>query len=254
MNVDTQHRNGVGRSFQKQENRSVARTEVQEQGTYFADVYQRLAAPFDSTFKDVRGGIELEYLTGEQVISRLNEVLGVAGWSFKVLEHGFHAESDEAWALGEITANFGGTLVTRQQFGSQKVKRSRGSGTPLDIGFDLKGATTDSLKKCASLLGVGLYLSRKEVPDLTNGAANGHLNGHTNGAVNGNGVEAEHLMCEECAEELKETRFRDGTVWTPAQLAGYGRRKHSRTLCMTHYREANDVRRRAEAASGDLPF
>ena len=48
-----------------------------------------------------------------------------------------------------------GRTVTRQQFGSQKVKRSRSSGTPLDIGFDLKGAATDALKKCASLVGVG---------------------------------------------------------------------------------------------------
>jgi hypothetical protein len=52
-------------------------------------------------------------------------------------------------------------MVTRQQFGSQKIKRSRSSGAPLDLGFDLKGAATDAMKKCASLLGVGLYLSRK---------------------------------------------------------------------------------------------
>ena len=31
----------------------------------------------------------------------------------------------------------------------------------IDYGFDLKGAATDSLKKCASLIGVGLYLSEK---------------------------------------------------------------------------------------------
>ena len=53
-------------------------------------------------------------------------------------------------------------MVVRQQFGSQKIRRSRSSGAPLDLGFDLKGASTDALKKCASLLGVGLYLSRKE--------------------------------------------------------------------------------------------
>src|SRR5215207_6356645 len=123
-----------------------------------ADLYERLAAPFDSTFKDVRGGVELEYLTGEQVVSRLNEVLGVVGWSFRIVEHGIHAEADECWVLAELTATFGETTVTRQQFGSQKVKRSRSSGVPLDIGFDLKGAATDALKKCASLIGVALYL------------------------------------------------------------------------------------------------
>ena len=191
----------------------MARTDS-EQGVYFADIYQRLAAPFDSTFKDVRGGVELEYITGEQCVSRLNEVLGVAGWSLKVLEHGFHAEADEAWVLAELVANFGGTLVTRQQFGSQKVKRSRASGTPLDIGFDLKGATTDALKKCAMLLGVGLYLARKEAPDPAALANGNGTNGHAASAQAG-AVEPERLTCESCSEELKETRFRDGTVWTP---------------------------------------
>src|SRR5947207_5946445 len=199
MSVDTQPRNGLGRSFSRHQERPMARTDS-EQGVYFADIYQRLAAPFDSTFKDLRGGVELEYITGEQCVSRLCEVLGVAGWSFKVVEHGFHAEADEAWVLAELTANFGGTIVTRQQFGSQKVKRSRASGTPLDIGFDLKGAATDALKKCAMLLGVGLYLARKEPPD-TAAIANGQAanvkpgNGHAAGAA-----EAERPTCEACGE------------------------------------------------------
>jgi hypothetical protein len=50
------------------------------------------------------------------------------------------------------------------KFVSQKIKRSRSTGAPLDLGFDLKGAATDAMKKCASLLGVGLYLSRKPPP------------------------------------------------------------------------------------------
>jgi hypothetical protein len=80
------------------------------------------------------------------------------------LRHDVNAEADEAWALGEIVAEIDGKCVTRQQFGSQKIKRSRSTGKPLDLGFDLKGAATDAMKKCASLLGVGLYLSRKAPP------------------------------------------------------------------------------------------
>ena len=128
-----------------------------------SSTYDLLSAPFDHTFTDVRGGVELTYLTGEQVATRLNQVLGVGGWSFRVLRHDVNAEADEAWALGEIVAEIDGKRVIRQQFGSQKIKRSRSSGVPIDIGFDLKGAATDAMKKCASLLGVGLYLSRKEV-------------------------------------------------------------------------------------------
>jgi hypothetical protein len=213
---------------------------------YFADVYGKLAAPFESTFKDVRGGVELEYITGEQCVSRLNETLGVAGWSFTIKEHGINAEADEAWVLGEISANFGGAIVVRQQFGSQKIKRSRASGIPLDIGFDLKGAATDALKKCAMLLGVGLYLSKKEVP----------LGGQRTApeAAQAEAEVGEVLTCADCGSELKETRFRDGTVWPPAQLAAYGRRKHNRVLCMDHYRAANEARRKSERALEEVPF
>ena len=123
--------------------------------------YAQLRAPFDVTFTDVRGGIEVTFISGEQVVTRLNEVLGVAGWSFRIVRHEIHAEADEVWALGELVAEVDGKTVRRQQFGSQKVKRSRSTGAALDLGFDLKGASTDALKKCASWLGVGLYLSRK---------------------------------------------------------------------------------------------
>lgn len=219
----------------------------------FSALYARLAAPFDSTFKDVRGGVELEYITGEQATSRLNEVLGVAGWSSRVLEHGYNQEADEIWALVEVTAYFGSErAVVRQQFGSQKVKRSRTTDSPLDIGFDLKGATTDALKKCASLLGVGLYLSRKETQPVDNTPrAQG-------GAIVQLPANGESYTCEQCDEELKEIRFRDGTTWTPALLASYGRRKHGKVLCMQHYREANESRKKSEGAGAaglqEVPF
>src|SRR3981189_2089343 len=124
--------------------------------------YAGLAERFETTFSDVRGGVEVTFISGEQVVRRLNEVLGVAGWSFRIVRHDINPEADAAWALGEPVAEIGERTVVRQQFGSQKIRRSRSTGTPLDLGFDLKGASTDAMKKCASLLGVGLYLSRKE--------------------------------------------------------------------------------------------
>jgi hypothetical protein len=206
-----------------------------------AEVYQRLAAPFETTFRDQRGGIDLEYITGEQCVSRLNQVLGPVAWSFVVREHGLNAEADEMWVLGELTVTIDGTTATRQQFGSQKIKRARQTGNPLDIGFDLKGASTDALKKCASLIGVGLYLSRKEAPAA---AADVLATGDT----------GERLICEKCGQELAEIRFRDGTAWLPVQLASLGRRKHGQVLCMDHYRQANDARRRAEPANEQVAF
>ena len=203
-----------------------------------SDIYARLAAPFDSTFHDNRGGVELEYITGEQCVSRLNEVLSPAHWSFRVVEHGINVEADEVWVLGEMTADIDGSTVTRQQFGSQKLKRSRSSGAPLDIGFDLKGGATDALKKCASLIGVGLYLSKKEQPAASGPVAVAATPARANAAA-----ASDTFACEECGAPLKETRFKDGTTWGPAQLAGYGRRKHGKVLCMDHYRAANEARR-----------
>ena len=219
-------------------------TSQPEAGADRVDVYGPLTAPFEATFKDIRGGVELEYITGEQAISRLNEVLGVANWSFRILEHGINPEADECWALAEITAQIDDRVVVRQQFGSQKVKRSRASGTALDIGFDLKGAATDALKKCASLLGVALYLWKKEVPAEPTALQ----------PLPGRGADSDGVACEECGESLTEVRFKDGTSWPPTQLASYGRRKHSRVLCMNHYREANEAKRRAEAALQQVPF
>ncbi|HLI28228.1 MAG TPA: Rad52/Rad22 family DNA repair protein [Chloroflexota bacterium] len=201
------------------------------------DLYARLAAPFDTTFRSDRGGIELEYITGEQCVSRLNQVLGPAGWSFVVREHGLHAEADEVWVLGELTIVADGQSATRQQFGSQKVRRHRATGAPVDIGFDYKAAATDALKKCASLVGVGLYLSRKDAPAAEGGAA-------ASPPAEGD----EPLVCETCGRELGEIHFRDGTAWLPAQLASLGRRKHGRVLCMEHYRQANEARRREEVS------
>jgi hypothetical protein len=144
--------------------RRVYRLEQMFDASADASTYTQLSAPFEVTFTDVRGGVEVTFISGEQVVSRLNEVLGVGGWSFRILHQEIHTEADEVWALGEMVADIDGKTVTRQQFGSQKIKRSRSTGTPLDLGFDLKGASTDAMKKCASWLGVGLYLSRKPPP------------------------------------------------------------------------------------------
>lgn len=228
---------------------------TQEPGVYFQDVYQKLAATFDHTYQRVVGGTSLDYLTGEQVISRLNEVLGVAGWSFTIKDHGVNAEADECWALGLLEINCGGTMVSREQFGSNKIKR-RSAGRfkdnelrdqldkPLDLGFDLKGAATDALKKCASLVGVGLYLSKKEEQTpASNGQEPSTQVGSTT-TVGGQHAEAS-LACAQCGKELAETRFRDGTTWPPSQLADYGRRKHNKVLCMDCYRKANAAKRGA---------
>src|SRR2546430_17041549 len=109
------------------------------------DIYARLAAPFEVTFTDIRGGVQLTYVSGEQVVRRLNEVLGVAGWSFRVLRHDINTEADEAGALGELVAEIGDPTGVRKQLGSQKLNGLATHGAPLDTAFDPEGAQTEAL-------------------------------------------------------------------------------------------------------------
>jgi hypothetical protein len=208
-------------------------------------LYTLLSAPFDPVFHDVRGSRQIEYLTGEQVISRLNRLLGFETWSFRVLEHGVEPEADEVWVLGELrVVGFGGEPVVRQQFGSQRIMRSRDRGSPLELGDDLKAAATDCLKKCATLIGVGLYLSRKDGAQRARSTEHGGAATATNDSASG-----ASLVCVECGAALKSVKFRDGTTWTPADLAGHGREKFGRVLCVTHNRQA--AKQTASAAATD---
>jgi len=227
-----------------------------------------LAAPFEATHHDVRGGVAIDYLTGEQVISRLLEVLGVCGWSFRILEHDIHPEADEVWVLGELRLLLNpDDLIVRQQFGSSKIKRARSTGVPLDIGFDLKSAATDCLKKCATLVGVGLYLTHKDEASPGIGAPTAQRNGRTPQtravrprdrqtlittlptlADQGPSEPGAVLICERCEQPLQATPTRDGGEWTSVELAAYTRRQHNRTLCASCVRAARD----ASAASTAL--
>lgn len=115
------------------------------------------------------------YHTGEQIITHLNRVLGPANWSFRVIEIGEEADSDECWAFGEITATISGTTVVKQDYGSQAFKKSRATGKYVSKWDDKKSAATDALKRCARLLGVGLDAWAKESapswhPDLDDAA------------------------------------------------------------------------------------
>lgn len=150
------------------------------------DIYRQATAlfPTEKYQTDRRGGVDITYLEGETITTRLNETF-LYGWAFEVVADGINEDADECWAHGRLTVwrrattrsytvtesdgksttstTFTETLtpIHRDQYGSQKIKRSRSSGKPLDIGFDMKGAATDALKKCASLMGVGLHLWSK---------------------------------------------------------------------------------------------
>ena len=96
-------------------------------------------------------GRVLDYVEGWAVIQRLNEAFG-GDWDFEV--KAYETLEEEVVVLGKISANG----IVKCQFGSSAITRAKETGKPISIGDDFKSAATDALKKCASLLGVALYL------------------------------------------------------------------------------------------------
>ena len=83
-------------------------------------------------------------------------------WSFEVQEYKFDLDIGQVFVLGKLTVNTGGKSIVKMQFGRQDIKfknewidgKKHPNKNPLDLGNDLKAATTDCLKKCASELGI----------------------------------------------------------------------------------------------------
>jgi hypothetical protein len=121
--------------------------------------YERLAEPFDLEAHATvnKGGHDQTYVPWTDYVERLNDVLGPSGWSSRVLREGFTAT--ECWVLVEIEATIDGERVVRQQYGCEPIVKGRDAKPTTDL---LKSTASDAVKKAASLLGVGLYLSVKE--------------------------------------------------------------------------------------------
>ncbi len=110
--------------------------------------------PKNHIFKRVaKGGGHWEYVTGVYVKKVLNLVFGW-DWSFEIIKHEFDLNIKQAYVLGKLTVHSGGRDIIKMQFGRADIKFKKDTKEPLDIGNDLKAASTDALKKCASELGV----------------------------------------------------------------------------------------------------
>jgi len=123
-----------------------------------------------------KGGGKWKFVTGVYVKKVLNLMFGW-DWSFEVVEHKIDLQLKQAYVLGKLTVNSNGRSIVKMQFGrvdikfkkepvldgngnqvyypgSNKPKMQAGDKQPLDVGNDLKAATTDALKKCAAELGI----------------------------------------------------------------------------------------------------
>lgn len=107
-----------------------------------------------------RGGKQLKYTDGAYVIRTLNQAFGW-DWDFVadneelLLSNG---KPFEVKVRGTLTVRLNGQAVTKTQFGCQPIEMLKNGESPVSIGDAYKGAATDAMKKCASLLGVALDL------------------------------------------------------------------------------------------------
>jgi hypothetical protein len=102
--------------------------------------------------RPAKGGGQWSYVTGNYVEKVLNFTFGW-NWDFEVVNHG--KEGEQVWVLGKLTVKDDkGHSITKTQFGRADIKFRKNSKEILDFGNDLKAATTDALKKSASLLGI----------------------------------------------------------------------------------------------------
>lgn len=119
------------------------------------------------------GGKKFKYIKGAEVIHRLNEVFG-GEWSLEIKD--VITEKDDILVHVSLTVpneKKPDKVIVKEQFGSATAKRYDSGprkGQVVDYGNAFKSATTDGIKKAASLLGIGLYLYDLDNPiGLENG-------------------------------------------------------------------------------------
>ena len=102
------------------------------------------------------GGKMFDYVEAGYVVKTLNEKFnwkGVPLWDFKIIDK--QIGNTQIWVLGELTLHISDAItITKQQFGAADIKKSRATQAIISIGDDLKAASSDALKKCASLVGI----------------------------------------------------------------------------------------------------
>src|SRR5262249_11850821 len=109
------------------------------------------------------------------VIRTLNNAFGF-NWDFETDQGELLCKGDvpfEVKVRGKLTVRLGGESVTKMQYGCQPIEFLRAGSAPVRLDDCYKGAASDALKKCASLLGVALDLYDSDSEIHSNGGNRG---------------------------------------------------------------------------------
>ena len=139
-------------------------TEMAEQQDGQVEAIKRILSqrtpPSEIRVREGRGGMKLKYTDGAYVIRTLNQALGW-DWDFVADNEELLMNGDKPFEVkvrGTLTVRMNGRAITKTQFGCQPIEMLRNGSAPVSIGDAYKGAATDAMKKCASLLGIALDL------------------------------------------------------------------------------------------------
>lgn len=105
------------------------------------------------------GGMVFSYVEVGYVINLLNQAFNW-DWDFRILDQ--QIGKRQVWVLGELVVRLRENTIIKAQYGGSDIKLNR-NGEPLSIADDLKTAASDSLKKCASLLGIAADIYWKDL-------------------------------------------------------------------------------------------
>ena len=97
-------------------------------------------------------GRMLNYLEAAAVVERLNECFQNE-WTFTIVSHQL-LESGEVLVHGRLEA----VGIVKEDFGRGTVAVARETGEVVSMADAFKAASSDAIKRCARLLGVGAYL------------------------------------------------------------------------------------------------
>jgi len=95
-------------------------------------------------------GMTFNYISTDVVIELLNEAF-VHNWSTRIVSSAIHGDTAVV-GLELSVPDADGQWIVKQQFGSCNITKGMGPGEAF------KGAASDAIKKCATLLGIGLEL------------------------------------------------------------------------------------------------
>lgn len=127
----------------------------------------------DVRHRQGRGGRQLAYVDHAYVTRLLNNAFAF-NWDFETDEAEVLYIGDRPYEVkcrGKLTIRVGDMAIVKMQYGCQPLEFMKNEPEkPVSLGDAFKGAASDALKKCASLLGIALDLYDSD-SDLNRGRA-----------------------------------------------------------------------------------